>query len=246
MKTINYIIIFSILALTSLEKSETKVYVLLYHTFYGTGKHSTDVSIADLKKHISILKRNKFRFVSFQDIIKGNIRGTKNILFTIDDGNVSGYRAYHSVFKPNDIKPLFAIYPHVINKRRYAMTWKMVNELSNDGCEIAAHGYYHLYVNQKLYRYRKKFFLGEIYKSKNILEKNIKKNINTFVYPYGSRSPVTIRELKKGKYTYAFNIKWGALHYPLKKNDLYNLPRFMYNSNWNRIFNYIKKDSLKK
>ena len=55
--------------------------------------------------------------------MNGRITGTKNVLVTIDDGNRSVYEAFQKVFKPNGIRPLLAIYPNIIDKKKYALTW---------------------------------------------------------------------------------------------------------------------------
>ena len=147
----------------------------------------------------------------------------------MDDGNRSVYNAYYKVFKPLNIKPLLAIYPSITNRRKYALTWNQLKELADNGCYIAAHGFSHRFINDRLYSKEKKAFHNEIYLSKRILEKKLKRKIDTFVYPYGARADVVVNELKKAGYKYAFTIDNGKLK-PLKfygSKSVYNLPRYM-------------------
>ena len=59
--------------------------------------------------------------------------GDRNIMISIDDRNQTVYRAYHDVLKPLHIRPLLAIYPNIIGKRKYALTWEQLRELAADG-----------------------------------------------------------------------------------------------------------------
>ncbi|MCP4134239.1 MAG: polysaccharide deacetylase family protein [bacterium] len=215
---------------------EGKVFSLTYHSFLGKDQYLTDISIRDLKSQMILLFKHGFKFVSFDDIIKNKLSGNKNIFVTIDDGNVSSYYAYKEVFKPLGIKPLFAIYPNIIGRKSYALTWNMVRELDADGCEIAAHGYFHWRMTQGLYYRNQAGFKREIYRSKEVLEKELKHKITTFVYPFGVRSPIAKKTIKEAGYSHAFTIVWGPIQYPLNKNpDPYELPRYMVVRNWRTI-----------
>ncbi len=192
-----------------------------------------------------------FHFVSYSDLLHNKVTGTQNLLLVIDDGNQSVYPAYQEIFKPRHIKPILAIYPSIIGKKTYALTWNQLKELSKDGCDIAAHGYYHQLMNQKFYDKDKKGFLKEIYDSKETLENNLKKKITVFVYPNGVRAEITKKTLKEAGYSYAFTINWGPVLSPLSLNkDRYELPRYMIwrdheKENWRMISSAILKASTK-
>lgn len=212
-------------------------YVLLYHSFLGKSEYVTDVSKEDLKAQLLKLKKQGFRFVSFNDIIKNKISGTKNILITIDDGNRSIYPVYKKVLKPMGIKPLLGIYVHSIGRIPALLTWEMLKELADDGCEIASHGYYHFYLDEKLYKTNRRAFLKEIIASKEMLEMKLNKKITVFMYPYGVVYENARIELKRAGYRYAFNLKWGFVHIPIENNrDVFDLPRYMVMDNWDRIY----------
>ena len=222
-----------------------KVFVLCYHSFLGNKRFAGDVSLQELRVQMDFFKSKGFHFIMFSDLLNGTVTGTQNILIVIDDGNQSVYQAYHQVFQPRHIKPMLAIYPGIIGKKSYTLTWDQLKELSRDGCEIAAHGYYHLLLNQKLYDKDRKEFIKEIYTSKEILEKRLNVRISDFAYPDGVYSDITEKMLKDAGYAYAFTIKWGPLLYPLRLNaDQYKLPRYMiYKNNWGMISNSIIKAS---
>ncbi len=227
------------------QNSQSKIFVLVYHTFLGKKNLATDVSLADFQFQIDTLKNKGYNFVRFEDVKAGKISGSKNILVSIDDGERSLLKAYNEVLKPKGIKPLLAIYPNIIGKKHNALTWEEVRTLSNDGCSIAAHGYYHLFVNQKLYDKDRRSFMGEIYRSKKVLEENIGKSVTVFVYPFGVRSAITKKTLREAGYLYAFNLNWRYVEVPLNRNgNLLELGRYMLSgNNAKAIFGAINSSS---
>ncbi len=205
-----------------------EVYVLCYHSFLGRPRVSYDFSLEELKSQLELLRGRGFRFVSLGDLYSGNVTGPKNILVTIDDGNHSVYKAYFDVFKPMGIRPLLAIYPNIIGKKDYALTWEQLKRLSAEGCDIAAHGYYHLKINQKLYDTQRADFNREISTSKKVLEEKLGISVTSFAYPFGLNSQVGEKALRSAGYKVAFTIVNNPVKTPLVKNpDLMRLPRYM-------------------
>jgi len=222
---------------------DQKVFVLVYHSFLGNSRYPSDISLQELTLQLDFLSKNGFHFVSFSDLLKGHLPGLKNILIALDDGNQSVYMVYKEVFKPLHIHPLLAIYPNIIGKKEYALTWEQLKYLSDEGCDIASHGYYHLLLNQKLFEEDKRAFLKEIYLSKQALEKRLNVKVTAFVYPNGVRSDITKKTVKDAGYRYAFTVVWGPVFCPLNENrNPYELPRYMvYQNNWAMISNSILK-----
>jgi peptidoglycan/xylan/chitin deacetylase (PgdA/CDA1 family) len=227
---------------------DRKVFVLCYHSFLGNKRFDGDVSMEDFRSQIDYFLRKGIHFVSYSDLLNGTVTGSRNVLMVIDDGNQSVYQAYHQILEPRHIKPMLAIYPRIIGRKPYALTWDQLRELSQHGCDVAAHGYYHLLLNQKLFDKDRALFNKEIYASKEVLEKMLNVRISAFVYPDGVRSDITKKTLKEAGYAYAFTIDWGPLLYPLSLNkDPYELPRYMiYKNNWGMVSNSILKASAHK
>ena len=226
---------------------EASVHVIIYHTFLGKAHVSTDFSVDELREHMESLKERGFRFVTMADIERGLVSGPRNVLVCIDDGNRSVMRAYREVLAPMGIKPLLAIYPNIIGRRKYALGWDELRALAADGCEIAAHGFFHLHVNDKLYARNRRYFMDEIHKSKRVLEEKMGRPVTAFVYPSGEKSEHAIREIRAAGYRYAFTINWGTLKVPLERNaNPYELPRYMLvRGNWKNVFALMDRKSLK-
>jgi len=219
-------LILSFLLLAGNTGNRSGVNVLCYHAFLDKNNKYC-FSLKELRSHLDYLKKNGYRFVTLEQMNNGSLRGDKNILISIDDGNRSVYRAYQEVFKPLKIKPLLAVYPSIIGKKKYALTWDQLRYLSGQGCTIASHGYQHRSITEKLYSSNRKSFKNEIFLSKKILEKKLGRKVEVFVYPYGARSDVTIKYLKKAGYKYAFTVDRGMVNLADRSDSAFELPRYM-------------------
>lgn len=225
--------------------ADSRVFVLCYHSFHGNNRFDYDISLEELASQMDFLSTKGFRFVSYADLVEGAVTGKKNVLVVIDDGNQSVYQAFHEVLKPRGIRPVLGIYPNIIGKKSYALTWDQLMELCREGCDIAGHGYYHLILNRKLYDSDRRAFVQEVALSKKVLEEKLGVKVSSFVYPNGARSDIAVQTLKDAGYESAFTIRWGQAAVPLALNqDPYGLPRFMIlNNNWPMISGFILKSS---
>jgi len=231
-----FITVLFFLSLSPLYASN-KVYVLVYHTFMGK-KNKYDISLQEFQKQLLDLRSHGFSFISFADIKSGKVSGDKNILITIDDGHRTVLDAYYSVLKPLGIKPLLGINTFIIGKKPYVLTWEELQQLTREGCAIASHGYFHLFINDELYTKNYRYFRLEVFESKKMLEEKLGITVDTFVYPFGVVTDIGKQALSQAGYRYAFTIKWGSVSLPLTHNNL-ELPRYMYQNNWNSIANAI-------
>jgi len=198
----------------------------------------------EFENHIKTMKNAGINFLTTEEVLKNRYRGINNVLITLDDGKKSNYEAYHKIMKKYGVKPLLAIYPAIIGRMSYAMSWEQLKELDNAGCFVAVHGYNHMYVNQKLFDTDRKTFNREIYFAKRKLTESLDKEMDVYVYPFGVYSDITIDHLKQAGYQYAFSI----IARMMTQNDLianrYELPRYlMTKSNAKRIINKIISES---
>ncbi|MDH4198960.1 MAG: polysaccharide deacetylase family protein [Spirochaetia bacterium] len=207
--------------------NNTEITVICYHSFFGSKKYPTDFSLDELREQLNVMRIRGYKFISFDDIENGIVTGDKNILVTIDDGNKSAFRAYEEVFKPEKIKPLFAIYTYAVGHNPF-MTWDQVRTLSDDGCEIASHGHKHRPLTDNRLSVHPDHILEELLFSMKVLEKNLGKPVRVFVYPYGQSGRLTKKLVEMSGYEMAFNLSHGNVRVPMENNpDMYLLPRYM-------------------
>lgn len=203
------------------------VYVLCYHSFQGR-KTDYDVAASDFDRQMKEIRDLGFRFVRTEDVLAGKVNGDLNVWLTIDDGNESVQDVYDRTLKKLGIKPLLFIYPAIIGRVPYALKYNQLENFVRDGSSIGAHGFYHLFLNEKQFKKDKKEFMKEIYESGEVLENKLGVDVELFAYPFGVYSDLARDEIHKAGYRYAFTIEQGSVRLPLHKNaEPLKLPRYL-------------------
>lgn len=203
------------------------VYVLCYHSFQGR-KTDYDVAPEEFHKQMAEIRSLGYTFVRTEDVLSGRVSGDRNVWLTIDDGNESVQTVYDRTLKKFGIKPLLFIYPAIIGRVPYALKYNQLEALVEDGSSIGAHGFYHLFLNEKQYRKDKKEFMKEIYESGETLEKKLGVDVVLFAYPFGVYSDLARDEIRKAGYRYSFTIDQGPVQLPLERNaEPLKLPRYL-------------------
>lgn len=221
-----FFLFFFFLGMVSYATAAT-LYVLCYHTFSSNIFSSYNFQPEIFRSHLETLLRAGYRFVCWEEVLLTNLNGDHNILITIDDANIS-IKNVEPILDEFGIKPILFVYPAIIGRVSYALTWDDIQRLKRKGWTIGAHGYYHLYLDQKLYESDRLSFLREIQLSKRILEKKLNISIDLFGYPFGVYAPITIEVLKKENYAYAFTIAGKPTRWP--PGDPYQIPRYLMTS----------------
>lgn len=203
------------------------VYVLCYHSFQGR-KTDYDIAPEEFDRQIKEILSLGYKFVRTEDVLAATVRGDHNVWLTIDDGNESVDTVYSKTLSRHGIKPLLFIYPAIIGRVPYALKYERLEHFVNDGASIGAHGFYHLFLNEKQYKKDKKEFMKEIYESGEVLEKKLGVDVTLFAYPFGVYSDLARDELKRAGYQYAFTIDQGSVRLPLQSNpEPLKLPRYL-------------------
>jgi hypothetical protein len=85
----------------------------------------------------------------------------------------------------------------------------------------------------------------EIYESKKVLERQLNRTIDIFVYPFGQSSDIAMHALMRAGYRYAFTIDGGVIHAPVSSGDRrFRLPRYMLTqAGWKYSFNRIIRNA---
>jgi peptidoglycan/xylan/chitin deacetylase (PgdA/CDA1 family) len=202
-----------------------RAFILCWHTFLGKKSLSTDFSIDELGAQLDELLALGYRFIDLDDAIFGRIEGSMNLVATIDDGHRTISEAYAKAFAVRDIKPALLVYPAVIDDSPYFMKTDALQKLIDAGCEIGAHGFYHLYVTEKLYKSDKASFNKEIYKAKSSLERMTSRSVFIYCYPFGAYDQITKDEVARAGYAFALAVKPGFIYADPRLNDKFALPR---------------------
>jgi len=193
---------------------DTFVLVLMYHNIYTDKKiNSYDVSVADFKKHIEILKQYGFQSISIEDLyefLKFNKKiPERSVIFTFDDGFKSVVTA-SNILKENGFTGVTSLITGYVGS-----VWEVnqteIEKLLSNGFEISLHSH-------KLHNTYKKLLSEKKYKE---LKRDIKEakeySINTlhinpiaFTYPQGAYDKEIEKILKDNGFKVGFGL-YGKL-----------------------------------
>ena len=189
--------------------------------------HNIEESYYEWFEEFIVMIKNSYGFINPEDFnTQENSDGIK-VLLTFDDGFFSNKIISDKILSKYDVKALFFItegfvglnenqaydfaskniYPDslISNDRRkqQSMSWDDVKSLSADGHSIGAHTKTH----SKLTDLNKDELEDEVVISSRRIEKILNINIDTFAYPFGKPSVVTVEALNlcKNNFKYVFS-----------------------------------------
>jgi peptidoglycan/xylan/chitin deacetylase (PgdA/CDA1 family) len=237
------ILLFSFLSASSFAlETEPSVKILCYHTFLGRTQFSYDFTPDEFRLQMETLHNSGYRFISGEELMNRQIEGSRNILITIDDGNHS-VKKIEPVLDALQIKPVLFIYPAVISRKKYALSWGDLRRMKRKGYTIGAHGYYHLHLIETLYDTRPEVFQNEIVKPFSILEQMMFEKPRFFAYPYGAYSGITRQTLQAAGYRYGFALTDKPFDLP--ETDVYAIPRYlMTRASWKKLIRHLTGTDL--
>lgn len=220
-----------------------RAFILCWHSFLGKRALNTDFSLEELAAQLDALKALGYRFIDLEDALFGRIEGSRNLVATIDDGHRTIAAAYDKVFAPRGIKPALLVYPAVIEADQYFMKEAELKRLADSGCAVGAHGYYHLFVDEKLYRSDRASFDKEIFKAKTSVEALTSLPSFFYAYPFGAFSPITKSEVARAGYAFALAVKPGFVYADARLNDPYELPRtVVLRDKWDELVAFLARN----
>ena len=192
---------------------ETIIPILTYHNFTNEESSSYKINIEKFTEQMEYLATHGFSVISSSQLlenISNNTLPLKPVVITIDDGYKSTYTLAYPILKKYHFPATLFIYTDFIEKNSYSLTWQEIQEMAENNIEIGSHTVSHcnlIKLNEKetnedyLNRIRREIFL-----SKEILEKEIGKEIQFFAYPYGTYSPLVKQLAIQAGYKGIFNV----------------------------------------
>ncbi len=218
--------------------------ILCWHTFLGQSSIVTDFSLEQLARQLDALLALGYRFVSLDEVLAGRIRGSRNLVATLDDGHRTVPAAFAKVFAPRGIIPAILVYPAIIGNVPYAMDEAQLRALRDAGCLVGAHGYHHLFVTEELYRTDRASFDQEVYRAKTRVEDLTRRQIYVYAYPFGAYSEITKREVARAGYDFGLAVGPGFVYADPRLNDRYALPRIVVRRDgWDELYAFLQRNA---
>ena len=163
----------------------------MYHQV-GKGKYSNSPTM--MRRHLGHIAKNYRTALPGEPLKKG-----MNVCLTFDDATIDFYEKVFPLLKELDLKAVLAVPTSFIGDRGYC-TWKMLDEMArSDRVAIACHSHTHVDLSKGAN------LLQELATSKEILENQLQRRVDTFVYPYGKWSRKLQKEVEK-HFPYAMRI----------------------------------------
>jgi peptidoglycan/xylan/chitin deacetylase (PgdA/CDA1 family) len=208
------------------EKAVFDIPVLAYHRFGDNRYRSTNTSLEVFEQHLRYLKENQYTVLTFGEAVKRwkNNEGfpAKTVVITIDDGYSSFYDNGWPLLKKYGFAATIFIQTDLVGHKDF-ISWAQFAELQKAGIEIQNHSDLHdFFVNysdaERVVKFRE-----DLIKSTALIEKNLGKRPEYYVYPYGEWTKDMVQVLKENGYTAALVQNSGLF---CETSDPFEIPRF--------------------
>uniref|UniRef100_A0A7C3NEA9 Polysaccharide deacetylase family protein n=1 Tax=candidate division WOR-3 bacterium TaxID=2052148 RepID=A0A7C3NEA9_UNCW3 len=204
-----------------------KIYARNIISFHKVSKYpefgGTTNLLFQFENYLKFLKENGFKTTTIDDFLKS--KEERKILIFFDDAYENVYRYAFPIMKKYSFTGVLSPVAGYIGKRNVwdAKTGKfkhmdlgMLKEMGDYGFEIISHSFSH----KDLRKLNSEKLDLEIFVSKEILEKSLKRKIEYFLYPYGLTNERVKRKVKSAGYKGAF-----TSYADKEKFDPYEIPR---------------------
>jgi len=208
---------------------QSKAEVLIALTFHGvteTPSRPWEIRWLDLVDSIKSLSQYDFKPIdpaSFSDWLNGDIKGGRKFFITFDDGLESSGEAIQRLKKELNLSSVLFVTTELVGQPGY-LSYDALRKLASEtGCLIGLHGLRHLEPT-KIIHTGGNFFV-ETVSAKQLLEKELGKDIQWYAYPFGDFDAEARNQIASAGITYGFTIEGEDIR---REMDPLLLPRVMY------------------
>jgi peptidoglycan/xylan/chitin deacetylase (PgdA/CDA1 family) len=207
-------------------QSNFDIPVLAYHRFGDNRYRSTNTSLEVFEQHLRYLKENQYTVLTFGEAFnrwKNNETiPAKTTVITIDDGYLSFYENGWPLLKKYGFAATIFIQTDLVGHKDF-ISWPQFAELQKAGIEIQNHSDLHDFFVNYSDAERVAKFRDDLIKSTALIEKNLGKKPEYYVYPYGEWTKDMVKVLKENGYTAALVQNSGLF---CETSDPFEIPRF--------------------
>lgn len=227
---------------TELTSENVGVPVLYYHSIDPSEANELILSPERLKKQLQYILDEGYTPLTmnqlYEHLTNNKEIPKKSIVINFDDGYMDNYTYAFPILKELGIKATFFIITNGINDGYY-MSKEQLIEMDKAGMDIMAHTESHPHLSKYPYEIQ----LGELTRSKQVLEEILGKPVDFLAYPYGSYNEDTLKATKEAGYKMAFTIHNGIASRntsPLELKRVYVSSRESFETFKNKLQTYTK------
>ena len=224
------------LAVSALMAPGPQVRVLTYHRFGTIPRDPFCVSEADFDRQIEHLARTKTA-VSLEDVLafleNGKELPPDAVLVTMDDGYRSTKTIAHKVLRRHGVPAIAFVTPSLIDAGEAAggkpiedgpepyLTWDELREIADEGMTIGSHSWTH----RSMGSFSLDEAADEARRSKEALERELRRPVLSYAYPYGTRADYS-EEIAKRVAAAGYKVAFTSQHGPVRPGlEPFMLPR---------------------
>lgn len=181
---------------------DAQVIVLCYHRIEGEKGGPLSISAEQFEQELQAIKDAGIQVISMADFLAWK-RGEKTIppraaIITIDDGYASGYSVGWPILKKFGYPFTMYVYTNFVNSGGKSITWQQLEEMRDDGVDIASHTLSHSDLKAgkkgKTDEEYVAWLQSEMAGSKKIIEDKLGIRVTTLAFPYGVHNE-TVRKV---------------------------------------------------
>jgi peptidoglycan/xylan/chitin deacetylase (PgdA/CDA1 family) len=195
--------------------------VLCYHIVESPQDPRMEISRETFLQQMRYLEMTGYTVIPLRDayeyaVGKRSSLPRNAVVVTIDDGWRSTYTEVFPEMKKRKFPFTVFVYPNIIGKTSYAMTWKQIREMSDAGVDIQSHSFSHPFLTRKRHasvddqRYAA-WLERELAESKRTLERQTGKPVEFIAYPYGDYDSHLIPNVARAGYNAALTCDFGRV-----------------------------------
>lgn len=231
--------------ITNKDHNKKEVVAFVYHRFGDDKYPSTNISLALFEKHLSYLKSNEFKVLTFGDAVDylndPEIPYFEKVAcITIDDG----YKTFQSnavpLLQKYGFKATVFINSGSVGGGSY-MDWNDLKAIHDQGIEIGNHSHSHAYFLNTPQDTRKAFFEEDVQLCQKAIHDHLGFSSDIFSYPYGEFDLEMKEVLKKLGFKGAVAQNSGVLY----AGDNYAFARFPMAGSYAKMEGFIEKANMK-
>ena len=183
------------------------------------------ISDSAFYKQMVFLSQNGYEAIDLDQLIHRKEKQThkKPIVITFDDGWIDNYEYAFPILKTFNFSATFFVITSYVDSAG-CMSVEQLLEIQQSGMQIESHAHTHtpleLLSNSEMQ--------WEVTHSKNLLEKNLEKQVKFMSFPHGSYNKTVLQTVKNSNYLGCGTSNFG---YAVSSSTMYELPRILIRKN---------------
>lgn len=208
--------------------------VLCYHMVESPQDDRMQVTRDTFRQHLTYLEMTGYNVIPLRHLYE-YIQGERSsiprnaVVITIDDGWRSAFTEAYPELKARGFPFTLFIYPNIVGKTSYALTWDQIRQMSDDGVDIQSHSLTHGFLTKRHHGSMTEAKYGEwlrreMAESRRVLEKETGKKVRFLAYPYGDYDGRVANAAKRAGYDAALTCDFGPVR---RGSDPLRMKRFV-------------------